>query len=173
MTSESILKRAYADKKNQPQHQEKEKPSIYKGARCKVCLIRENDQLPPIKINNANKVYELVKDEISSSDREIMLSIMLDSGLHLIGIETVAIGSINVCGSTVAEVFKSAILANATCVILCHNHPSGCLEPSVEDIAFTKNVINCGIMMGIKVHDHLVISNRGYCSMNERGLIRM
>ena len=126
-----------------------------------------------MKINNASNVYELVKDEIASSDREIMLSIMLDSGLNLVGIETVAIGSINVCGSTVAEVFKSAILANASCIILCHNHPSGSIEPSVEDITFTKNVINCGRMMGIKVHDHLVVSNRGYCSMNEQGLIRL
>lgn len=173
MTAESILKRAYADKKKQPQHQEKEIPSIYKGARCKVCLIKENDQLPPMKINNSNKVYDLVKDEIASSDRETLLSIMLDAGLYLIGIETVAIGSINVCGSTISEVFKSAILANASCIILCHNHPSGSLEPSAEDIAFTKNIIKCGLMLNIKVHDHLIISNRGFWSMSEQGLIRV
>ena len=176
MTAESILKRAYINKKSKTENQETEKTGIikqYKGARCKVCLIKENDQLPPIKINNANKVYELVKDEIASSDREIMLSIMLDTSLHLIGIETVAIGSINVCGSKVSEIFKSAILANATCIILCHNHPSGSIEPSAEDIAFTKHIILCGRMMGIKVHDHLVVSSRGYCSMNEQGLIRI
>jgi DNA repair protein RadC len=172
LTAESILKRAYTGKIKKSESQEKVKPSIYKAARCKVCLVRENDQLPPIRINNAVKVYELVKDEIASSDREIMLSIMLDTGLQLIGVETVAIGSINVCGSKVSEIFKSAILSNASCIILCHNHPSGSLEPSIEDIAFTKNIIKCGMMMGIKVHDHLVISNRGYCSMNERGLIR-
>jgi len=67
----------------------------------------------------------------------------------------------------------SAILANASCIILCHNHPSGFLEPSPEDIAFTKHVILCGRMIGIKVHDHLVVSSRGYCSMNEHGLIRI
>lgn len=176
MTAESILKKVYTskktDKKLQTNPQEKEKPLIYKKACCKVCLIRENDSLPPIKINNACKVFELVKDDIASSDREIMLSIMLDTGLNLIGIETVAIGSINVCGSKVSEIFKSAILSNASCIILCHNHPSGSLEPSIEDIAFTKNIIKCGMMMGIKVHDHLVVSNRGYCSMNERGIIR-
>jgi DNA repair protein RadC len=171
--TESILKKVYTDKKKQPQPQDKLKPSIYKGARCKVCLIRENDQLPPIKINNANKVYDLVRDEIASLDRETLLSIMLDASLHLIGIETVAIGSINVCGSTISEVFKSAILANASCIILCHNHPSGSLEPSAEDIAFTKNIIKCGLMLNIKVHDHLIISNRGFWSMSEQGLIRV
>jgi DNA repair protein RadC len=176
LTAESILKRAYTTKKSKPDNQETENIDFinrYKGARCKVCLIKEKDQLPPMKINNANKVYELVKDEIASSDREILLSVMLDSSLHLIGIETVAIGSINVCGSTISEIFKGAILANATCIILCHNHPSGSLEASAEDIAFTKNVINCGMMMGIRVHDHLVVSSRGYCSMNECGLIKL
>lgn len=173
MTAESILKRTYTGKTRESEHQEEKKQSAYKGARCRVCLIRENDHLPPMKINNASKVYELVKDEIASSDREIMLSVMLDSGLNLIGIETVAIGSLNVCGSTTSEIFKSAILANASCIILCHNHPSGSLEPSVEDIAFTRNVIKCGMMLNIKVHDHLVVSNRGYCSMNEHGLIRL
>lgn len=173
MTAESILKRTYTGKTRKSEHQEEKKQSVYKGARCRVCLIRENDQLPPMKINNASKVYELVKDEIASSDREIMLSIMLDSGLNLIGIETVAIGSLNVCGSTTSEIFKSAILANASCIILCHNHPSGSLEPSVEDIAFTRNVIRSSTLLNIKVHDHLVVSNRGYCSMNEQGLIRV
>jgi DNA repair protein RadC len=173
LTAESILKKVYTDKKKQPQPQDKLKPSIYKGARCKVCLIRENDQLPPIKINNSNKAYDLVRDEIASLDRETLLSIMLDASLHLIGIETVAIGSINVCGSTISEVFKSAILSNASCIILCHNHPSGLLEPSAEDIAFTKNIIKCGLMLNIKVHDHLIISNRGFWSMSEQGLIRV
>ena len=176
MTAESILKRAYINKKSKTENQETEKTGIikqYKGARCKVCLIRENDQLPPLLINNSNKVYELVREELVTADRETLLSIMLDTSLHLIGIETVAIGSINVCGSKVSEIFKSAILANATCIILCHNHPSGCIEPSTEDIAFTKHVILCGRMIGIKVHDHLVVSSRGYCSMNEQGLIRI
>ena len=73
MTAESILKRAYTGKNKKSDSQEKEKPSIYKGARCKVCLVRENDQLPPVKINSPNQVYELVKDELASSDREIIV----------------------------------------------------------------------------------------------------
>jgi len=100
-----------------------------------------------------------------------LFSIMLDTKLYLIGIETVAIGSLNVCGSTISEVFRSAILANAACMIMAHNHPSGDVEPSAEDIAFTKNLIKCGKLLGIKVHDHLIISSRGFLSMSDRGLI--
>ena len=173
MTSESILKKVYANRNNQKANtREQSNEPIYRKARCRVCLVRENNNLPPVRINSANKVYDLVKDELASSDREIMLSIMLDTALNLIGIETVAIGSINVCGSTIAEVFKSAILSNASCIILCHNHPSGCLEPSVEDIAFTRNAIKCGIMLNIRVHDHLILSDRGFWSMSENGLIK-
>jgi DNA repair protein RadC len=176
LTAESILKRAYSSKKGQPSNQETEKTDLinhYRGARCKVCLIKENDHVPPILINSAHKAYELVRDELAASDRETLLSIMLDTRLYLIGIETVAVGSINVCGSTVSEVFKSAILSNASCIILCHNHPSGDSEPSASDIEFTKNVIKSGNLLGIKVHDHLVVSSRGYVSMKERGLINV
>jgi len=167
--TDSILKKVYAHK-NEPQDQKQ--PSLYKGARCRVCLVRENNHLPQVRLNSAQKVYELVRDELASSDREIMLSVMLDTQLNLIGIETVAVGSINVCGSTIAEVFKSAILSNASCIVLCHNHPSGSLEPSTEDIAFTKKVVSCGMMLNVRLHDHLILSHRGFWSMNESGLIR-
>jgi len=172
LTAESILKRVHSAKKKEAGYQEQEKTSTNRDFHCKVCLIRENDNLPKILINNSEKVYQLIKDELAPADREIMLSIMLDTKLYLIAIETVAIGRLNVCGSTATEVFKSAILANSACIILVHNHPSGDFEPSNEDIAFTKNMIKCGQLLGIKVQDHLIISGRGYISMSERGLIR-
>jgi DNA repair protein RadC len=171
LTAESILKRAYGKKAKGTRQQEPELAPIYRAARCKVCLIKENDQLPKILINTPVKAYELVKDELESSDRETLLSILLATDLHLIGIETVAMGSINTCGSTVAEIFRSAILANAAYIVMAHNHPSGNLEVSSEDLAFTRNVIKCGKLLGIIVHDHLVVSSRGFVSMKEKGLL--
>jgi DNA repair protein RadC len=170
LTAESILKRAYSDKKK-THGQEPEIPSIYKSARCKVCLVRENKHLPQVLINNPAKAYELVREELAASDREILLSIMLATDLHLIGIETVAMGSINVCGSTVAEIFRSAILAAAPNILLIHNHPSGNLEVSSGDITFTSSVIKCGKLLGINVQDHLVVSSRGFVSMKDKGLL--
>jgi DNA repair protein RadC len=64
-------------------------------------------------------------------------------------------------------VFKSAILANAVAIIVCHNHPSGELVPSDEDIKLTKQLIEAGELLGIKVLDHLIVSNQGYKSLRD------
>ena len=112
-------------------------------------------------------VYELVKDELVNSDREMLLSVMLTVKNDLIGVETVSIGSITASTTTPRDVFKSAILANAVAIILCHNHPSGELIPSDEDIKITKQLIAAGELLGIKVLDHLIVSNQGYKSLRD------
>jgi DNA repair protein RadC len=139
----------------------------YKGIRCRVCLVRENTSEEIIKINNESDAYELVKDELAGSDREILLSVMLTVKNDLIGVETVSIGSITASTTTPRDVFKSAILANAVAIIVCHNHPSGELVPSDEDIKITKQLIAAGELLGIKVLDHLIVSNQGYKSLRD------
>jgi len=139
----------------------------YKGIRCRVCLVRENTSDEIIKINNESDAYELVKDELAGSDREMLLSIMLTVKNDLIGVETVSIGSITASTTTGREIFKSAILANAVSIVICHNHPSGELIPSPEDIAMTKQLIYAGELLGIKVLDHLIVSNQGYKSLRD------
>ncbi len=146
------------------------KPSFnqnYKGIRCRVCLVRENTSDEVIKINESSDIFELVKDELAGSDREMLLSVMLTSKNHLIGVETVSIGSINATIITPRDIFKSAILANAVSIIVCHNHPSGSLEPSGSDIEITKHLIKAGELLGIKVLDHLIVSNQGYKSLRD------
>ncbi len=139
----------------------------YKGIRCRVCLVRENTSDEVIKINESSDIFELVKDELAGSDREMLLSVMLTSKNHLIGVETVTIGSINATIITPRDIFKSAILANAVSIIVCHNHPSGSLEPSGSDIEITKHLIEAGELLGIKVLDHLIVSNQGYKSLRD------
>lgn len=69
------------------------------------------------------------------------------------------------------EVFADAITDRATSVILVHNHPSGTLEPSNQDILITKQLVEAGSILGINVLDHLIISKKGHLSMKERGLL--
>jgi DNA repair protein RadC len=90
---------------------------------------------------------------------------MLTVRNDLIGVETVSIGSITASTTTPRDLFKSAILANAVAIIICHNHPSGELVPSDSDIALTKQIVEAGELLGIKVLDHLIVSNQGYRSL--------
>ena len=103
----------------------------------------------------------------TGSDREMLLSIMLTVKNDLIGVETVSIGSITASTTTPRDIFKSAILANAVAIIVCHNHPSGELVPSKNDIEITKQLIAAGELLGIKVLDHLIVSNQGYKSLRD------
>ena len=139
----------------------------YKGIRCRVCLVRDGTSDEIIKINNESDAYELVKDELINSDREILLSVMLTVRNDLIGVETVSVGSVTASTTTPRDVFKSAILANAVAIIVCHNHPSGELVPSDGDIKITKQLIAAGELLGIKVLDHLIVSNQGYKSLRD------
>ena len=137
----------------------------YKGIMCRVYLVRENPDSEIISVSDSSAAYELVKEELVNSDRERFLSIMLTIKNHLIGVETVSIGSITASTISTRDVFKSAILSNAVSVILCHNHPSGVLSPSDNDIDLTKHLIEAGELLGIKVLDHLIISDQGYRSL--------
>jgi len=139
----------------------------YKGMRCRVYLLREGTSDEVIGLNNADDIYELVKDELVNSDREMMLSVMLTGGNHLIGVETVYKGSIDRIPISPKDIFKSAILANACSIVLCHNHPSVELIPSKEDIIVTQKLIEAGELLGIKVLDHLIISIEGYMSLRD------
>ena len=139
----------------------------YKGIKCRVCLVRDGAYDEVVKINNPSDAYELVKDELVNSDREMFLSIMLTIKNVLIGVETVCIGSIVKITIAPRDVFKSAILANAVAIIVCHNHPSGDLDPSGADIYITKQLVDAGELLGIRVLDHLIVSNRGYKSLRD------
>jgi len=69
------------------------------------------------------------------------------------------------------EVFADPLMDRAASVILAHNHPSGTLEPSAEDLALTRRLQKTGELLGIKVLDHLILGPEGYASMRQLGHI--
>ena len=80
-------------------------------------------------------------------------------------------GSLNSCIVHPREVFKPAILSNASSIILGHNHPSGVTTPSQEDINLTKRLQEAGTILGIEVIDHIIIGDEGYCSFKEKQIL--
>ena len=122
------------------------------------------------KARTPAEVVSLVAPYFKDRDREEMLSVLLDTGASVIGVVQLSAGTRNQTLLDPSQVFRSAILSNASSVILVHNHPSGNSEPSREDIACTKKLVAAGRLLDIPIHDHIVIGD-GYSSLAERGLI--
>lgn len=103
--------------------------------------------------------------------QEVFLVILLNSANRIIKEVTITRGLLNSSLTHPREVFRHAIIEHAASIILMHNHPSGNLEPSQEDIAITKQLVEASKVVGIPVHDHLIIAGGGFTSFAERGLM--
>ncbi len=96
----------------------------------------------------------------------------LDTQNHILGREIVSVGTLNASLIHPRECFRTAILKNSCSVIFVHNHPSGSLEPSTEDLHVTKRLVDAGKLLGIEVLDHIIVTAEAHTSFKERSLIR-
>ncbi len=103
--------------------------------------------------------------------QEIFKVVLLNTANIIMGDYTVSEGGLAASIVEPRAVFQKAILENAAAVICLHNHPSGNPEPSKEDIRVTRQLVEAGKLMGIPVHDHLIIAGTTYTSLAERGLM--
>jgi DNA repair protein RadC len=113
---------------------------------------------------------ELVKYDMSALEHEELRVILLNTRNKVLEIVTIYRGSVNQSQVRIAEVFRPAIVENAPAFILIHNHPSGDVSPSPDDVAITKAIVNAGKLLDIDVLDHLVVGGGTYVSLKERGL---
>ncbi|MDZ4851053.1 MAG: JAB domain-containing protein [Pirellulaceae bacterium] len=79
----------------------------------------------------------------------------------------VSIGSANQAAVTPREIFQRAILSGATAITISHNHPSGDTTPSEADVAVTKRLKECGLILGITVLDHVIVTDTSHYSLRE------
>ncbi len=128
-------------------------------------LIKQN-----IKISSAEDVYHELK-EYSTKKQEHFLVITLDGASHIIEKRIISIGTLNQSLVHPREVFADAVSDRAAGIIIAHNHPSGQLEPSIEDKRVTKRLKEVGTIMGIELLDHVILSREGYLSLREEGLV--
>jgi len=123
-----------------------------------------------IKIQNASDVYKLVSD-LKEKKQEYFVTITLDGAARLIQKRVVFIGTLNQSLVHPREVFADAIGDRAAGVICVHNHPSGNIQPSREDIAVTKKLVEAGKIIGIRIMDHVIIGKTTYFSFQAGGLL--
>jgi DNA repair protein RadC len=103
--------------------------------------------------------------------QEHFVVISLDGAHNPIRTKVITVGLVNKTMVHPREVYRQAIKDNAVAVILAHNHPSGNIEPSFEDIEITRRLKDAGETIGIQVLDHVIISKFGSYSFAEHGLI--
>jgi DNA repair protein RadC len=146
---------------------------IYHVPRYRVGLIREPDPSWPDapRMRDAAALAEWLRPMLSDLDREHFVVIACDRKNRPIGLETVAIGTIDQSVLTPRECFKALILLNAAACFLAHNHPSGASEPSHHDDTYTRRMVQAGKLLGIPVIDHLIIAEEGYYSYGDTGKI--
>lgn len=112
--------------------------------------------------------------ELTKEPEEVFGMITLDTKNNITGYFEVSRGTINSSIVHPREVFKRAILQNASAVVFIHNHPSGETEPSHEDIVLTNRLEECGKILGIKLLDHIIIGDEdreNYYSFKEEGML--
>lgn len=106
---------------------------------------------------------------IRGARRESFHVLLLDGRHRLLGEAEVSIGTLTASLVHPREVFRDAIRAAAAAVLLVHNHPSGDPTPSAEDRVVTERLASAGELLGIRVIDHLIVSERGHFSFREAG----
>ncbi len=103
--------------------------------------------------------------------KEHFIVLYLDTKNQEIKKHIVSIGTLNFSVVHPREVFEEAVKNLAAGIIVSHNHPSGCVNPSQEDIKLTKRLAEAGRILGIELLDHVIVSNEGYFSFKENSLI--
>ena len=123
---------------------------------------------PECKIQSPSDTYAALQ-KFHNKRKEHFLVLTLNGAHIVIAVRLVSIGIVNRTIVHPREVFWWAIKDNACAVIIAHNHPSGCVDPSAEDKEITMKLSQAGEILGIEVLDHLVIAKSGYYSFLEHG----
>ena len=118
-------------------------------------------------------VVELLGQNMCDLDREVVCVINLRTDGIPLNCNFVSMGAVDECMAHPREIYKSAILSNATSIILLHNHPSGKLSPSKWDTMITDRMLKIGELIGIPLRDHIIVGgdNLEYFSFKEKGLM--
>jgi len=115
-------------------------------------------------------VWLLMSDEVQKK-KEYFVVFYLNTRNQMIQKEIISIGSLNTSIAHPREVFEPAVRHHAGQIILAHNHPSGDNNPSSEDKETTKRLVKAGELLGIEVVDHVVVTQNGFMSMREKGMM--
>ena len=119
------------------------------------------------KIVNSADVATFVRSILTDNSREHFVAMFLDSLHRVAAFSIISIGTANMAPAAPREVFQRAVLTGAISIVVAHNHPSESTVPSHEDRAVTTRLREAGELLGIKVLDHVIVTNSAFLSMKE------
>jgi DNA repair protein RadC len=152
-------------------------PGVGRAVACRVVAAfelrrraRQKNTRPRPTIDGPRAAWRQVR-HLSRARREHLVGIYLDAQNSVIHRETLSIGSLNTTRTHPREILYPAVRHLALAFILAHNHPSGCPDPSTEDVEFTASIRRASELFGIELYDHLIVTADGFTSLRERGLL--
>ena len=129
------------------------------------------DEEKKAKIKSSNDVFKNLKYDYFNLNQEHVIILSLSTSNKIISKDVIFKGSLNQSIIHPREIFKTAISNGACSIVISHNHPSGNIQPSKEDVEITKNLVSIGKTMGIPVLDHVIIAKNNYFSFKDNFLI--
>lgn len=138
-------------------------------AACELANRRMGERTETVRIKSAVDIYHYYQHRLQDLSHEESHVLLLNQHLRVINSKLISRGGITGTVVDVRMVLKEALLANATNIALCHNHPSGNTKASNDDDQLTENVNKAAGLMNIKLIDHVIVSYNGYYSYQEQG----
>jgi DNA repair protein RadC len=123
-----------------------------------------------VTVKTPEDVVGVVRGRLKGKKKEYFLALLLDTRNQLIRVAEISVGSLDSSIVHPREVFKEAIAASAASAIFAHNHPSGDVTASEDDIKLTRRLAEAGEIMGIDVLDHIIIGDKRFLSLKREGL---
>ena len=139
-------------------------------------LAGENQRPHNDRIKNSTDLYNVIAEKLSGQPTEEFWVVYLNTAHRMVGMQRISAGGITQTAVDIRLIYKGALDRNAIAVAVAHNHPSGNLKPSREDIVLTKKIAEAGKVLDIELVDHLIVGNGGletrdYYSFCDEGML--
>lgn len=134
-------------------------------------LVSESVRVTSPSITSPDILYNMLKERLTDPFKEHFFLCCLDVRNRLISIDIVSVGTLTASLVHPREVFELATKRHSASIMVAHNHPSGDISPSEEDIRITRRLKDAGKIMGIELLDHIIVTTLAYKSLRECGLI--
>lgn len=132
---------------------------------------RASESKVDIKVQNSSQAYERFLEYMSDLKHEEFWVMSLSISLSVLGIQKIGEGGFTATYVDTKRIFKTALSHSASKIMIAHNHPSGNLKPSEQDINLTKRIRDAAKIMDIGLLDHIIVTGRGYYSFADEGIL--